>query len=139
MYLDSDVLTATKVLAAARERSESRIVEDALRAYVRTDDVDAATADLRALMQRVAARSDHLDDREAMDLAVEETGGCGTSPTPRRQLRTWTRRKRWPIPMCSLRPRSARAARVASTERTCAPRFRRSTRHHPARGGRPQV
>jgi predicted transcriptional regulator len=72
VYLDSDVLTATKVLAAARERSESQIVEDALRAYLRTDDLESATADLRALMQRVAARSD-IDEHEAMNLAVEET------------------------------------------------------------------
>lgn len=33
-YLDSDVLTATKVLAAAWERSESQVVEDALHAYL---------------------------------------------------------------------------------------------------------
>jgi predicted transcriptional regulator len=72
VYLDSDVLTATKVLAAARERSESQIVEDALRAYLRTDDLESATADLKALMQRVAARSD-LDEDNAMNLAVEET------------------------------------------------------------------
>jgi predicted transcriptional regulator len=72
VYLDSDVLTATKVLAAARERSESQVVEDALRAYLRTDDLESATADLKALMQRVAARSD-LDEDEAMNLAVAET------------------------------------------------------------------
>jgi len=35
------------VLAAAGERSESQVVEDALRAYLRTSDVEAASADLR--------------------------------------------------------------------------------------------
>jgi predicted transcriptional regulator len=72
VYLDSDVLTATKVLAAARERSESQVVEDALRAYLQTDDLESVTADLKALMQRVAARSD-LGEDEAMSLAIEET------------------------------------------------------------------
>lgn len=71
VYLDSDVLTATKVLAAARERSERQVVEDALRAYLRTSDVDAARADLRSLMDRLAQRAD-LDDEAAMAVAVEE-------------------------------------------------------------------
>jgi predicted transcriptional regulator len=71
VYVDSDVLTATKVLAAARERSESQVIEDALRAYLRTSDVDATRADLRDLMDRLAQRSD-LDDQAAMAVAVEE-------------------------------------------------------------------
>ena len=75
VYLDSDVLTATKVLAATRERSESQVVEDALRAYLRTDDVEAARADLRALMDRLAQRAE-LDDEAAMTLAVEEVRGA---------------------------------------------------------------
>jgi hypothetical protein len=48
--------TAIKVLAAARERSESQVVEDALRAYLRTSQSEAARADLRALMDRLAQR-----------------------------------------------------------------------------------
>lgn len=64
-------MTATKVLAAARERSESQVVEDAWRAYLRTSDVAVARADLRALMDRLAQRAD-LDDEAAMALAVEE-------------------------------------------------------------------
>ena len=71
VYLDSEVLTATKVLAAARERSESQVVEDALRAYLRTSDVEVTRADLRALMDRLAQRAD-LDDEEAMAVAIEE-------------------------------------------------------------------
>lgn len=71
VYLDSEVLTATKVLAAARERTESQVVEDALRAYLRTSDVEVARADLRALMDRLAQRAD-LDDEAAMAVAVEE-------------------------------------------------------------------
>lgn len=71
VYLDPDVLTATKVLAAARSQSESQVVEDALRAYLGNGELDAARAGLRALMDRIAGRSE-LDDDEAMALAVEE-------------------------------------------------------------------
>lgn len=74
VYLDSDVLTATKVLAATREGTESQVVEDALRAYLRTNEVQEARADLRALMDRLAQRAD-LDDEAAMTLAVEEVRG----------------------------------------------------------------
>ena len=55
----------------ARERSESQVVEDALRAYLRAGQLEAAGADLRALMDRLAERGD-LDDKEAMALAVDE-------------------------------------------------------------------
>lgn len=71
VYLDSDVLTATKVLAATQERSESQIVEDALRAYLRAGELTDARADLRALMDRVTERGD-LDEEAAMTLAVDE-------------------------------------------------------------------
>ncbi len=71
IYLDADVLTATKMLAAARERSESQVVEDALRAYLAAGQLEAAGADLRALMDRLAERAD-LDDKEAMAIAVDE-------------------------------------------------------------------
>lgn len=81
VYLDSDVLTATKVLAAARERSESQVVEDALRAYLRTSDVAAARADLRVLMDRLAQRAD-LDDEAAMAVAVEEVRATRAARRP---------------------------------------------------------
>lgn len=71
VYLDADVLTATKMLAAARNDSESQVVEDALRAYLQAGQLQAAAADLRALMHRLAERAD-LSDDEAMSLAVEE-------------------------------------------------------------------
>jgi hypothetical protein len=78
VYLNSDVLTATKVLAAAGQRSESQVVEDALRAYLRTSDVEAARADLRALMDRVAQRA-NLDDQAAMAVAVDEVQAARTA------------------------------------------------------------
>ena len=42
MYVDEDVLTATKVLAAGRGDSESQVVEDALRAYLDADRLEVA-------------------------------------------------------------------------------------------------
>jgi Arc/MetJ family transcription regulator len=71
VYLDPDILTATKVFAAARLQSESQVVEDALRAYLGNGGLEAVKEDLRALMKRVAARSD-LNDDESMALALEE-------------------------------------------------------------------
>jgi hypothetical protein len=79
VYLDSEVLTATKVLAAARERTESQVVEDALRAYLGSSDVEVARADLRALMDRLAQRAD-LDDEAAMAVAVEEVRAARVVP-----------------------------------------------------------
>lgn len=71
VYLDPDVLTATKVVAAARDESESQVVEDALRAYLSQGELEAARADLRALMDRIASRGE-FDDEQAMALAVGE-------------------------------------------------------------------
>ncbi len=83
VYVDADVLTATKVLAAARQGSESQVVEDALRAYLGTAESRAAGADLRALMERVAQRADGddagLGDEAAMDLAVDEVRAVRTA------------------------------------------------------------
>lgn len=72
IYLDPDVLTATKVLAATGDRSESQVVEDALRAYLRAGELQSAGEDLRQLMDRISDRAS-LDDESAMSLAVEET------------------------------------------------------------------
>jgi hypothetical protein len=66
LYLDVDVLRATKVLAATGGRSESQVVEDALRAYLGAGQLDAARAELRDLMERLSERSDLPDDDEAM-------------------------------------------------------------------------
>ncbi len=82
VYLDPDVLTATKVVAAARQQSESRVVEDALRAYLGDGQLEAARADLRALMERVAKR-ETLDDEEAMAVAVGEVRAVRTARSSR--------------------------------------------------------
>ena len=71
IYLDPDLLVATKVLAASRQESESQVVENALRAYLRGGQLESARANLRALMDRVSKRGE-LDDEQAMSLAVDE-------------------------------------------------------------------
>ena len=65
------MLTAAKVPAAARQQSESQVVEDALRAYPRSGRLEAARSELAELMNRLAAR-DELTDEQAMEIAVSE-------------------------------------------------------------------
>ena len=83
VYLDTDLLTATKVLAAARQESESQVIENALREYLGGARLESARADLMALMERVAPRSD-LGDDEAMTLAVEEVRAVRAARRSRR-------------------------------------------------------
>jgi hypothetical protein len=60
LYLEADLLRATKVAAAREDKPEYQVVEEALRKHLGLD-----------LMQRVWARSG-LDENEAMRLAVAE-------------------------------------------------------------------
>jgi len=78
MYLDADLLTAAKVLAATGGRSESQVIEDALRAYLRAGQMETARAELLGLMDRLESRGDLLDDEEAMATAVKETRSVRT-------------------------------------------------------------
>ena len=71
VYLDSDVLTATKAAALTSKRSESAVIEDALRSYLRSGHGDAARDELRELLERVGAASD-LDEDAALAQAVSE-------------------------------------------------------------------
>ncbi len=70
-YLTEDIRTATKVAAVAGHRSESDVVEDALRRYLQTDEAERGREALRTVMDRVAARST-LSDKEAGRIAKEE-------------------------------------------------------------------
>ena len=75
-YIDEGVLTAAKMTAVATHRSESRLVEDALRRYVVEEGRgEAAREDLRSLLDELRARPelDDLDDEQSMVLAVKET------------------------------------------------------------------
>src|SRR5436190_20850436 len=60
-YIGEDVLRAAKVSAARTDRSDSEVVETALRNYLGF-----------GVLDRVWARSD-LTEKQAMDLAVSET------------------------------------------------------------------
>lgn len=86
VYLDPDVLTAAKVLAAARRQSESQVVEDALRAYLRDGQLNQARSSLKDLMDRIAARNagDALDDDQAMEIAVQEVRATRAARRSRR-------------------------------------------------------
>ncbi|MHB8263669.1 MAG: hypothetical protein ACYDGY_07975 [Acidimicrobiales bacterium] len=71
VYLDSDVLTATKAAALTSKRTESAVVEDALRSYLRSGRMEAVKDQLGELLDRVAQRSD-LDEDAALEMAVDE-------------------------------------------------------------------
>lgn len=61
VYVDADVLRATRVRAARTDQRDSEVVEAALRAYLGFE-----------VVERIWGRSD-LSEDEAMRLAVEET------------------------------------------------------------------
>ena len=71
VYLDSDVLVATKAAALTSNRSESAVIEDALRSYLRSGHRDAVRDELDELLERVASASD-LDEDAALAQAVSE-------------------------------------------------------------------
>ena len=70
-YLTEDIRTATKVAAVAGNRSESDVVEEALRRYLRTPEAERGLDSIRELMDRVSARS-ALSEEEAMGIANKE-------------------------------------------------------------------
>jgi predicted transcriptional regulator len=71
VYIDSDVLTATKAAALTSKRTESAIIEEALRSYLSSARGEAVKDELRDLLDRVARTSD-LDEEAALSMAVDE-------------------------------------------------------------------
>ncbi len=71
IYLDPDVLTATKAAALTSKRTESAVVEEALRSYLRGGRGEAVRDELRELLDRVTQASD-LDEDAALSMAVDE-------------------------------------------------------------------
>jgi len=57
IYIDDDVITATKMTAVATHRSDSAVIEDALRSYLGAGHGAAAQVDLRAVLDRLAAET----------------------------------------------------------------------------------
>ncbi|HEV7943760.1 MAG TPA: hypothetical protein VGP17_13285 [Solirubrobacteraceae bacterium] len=90
-YIDEGVLTAAKMTAVATHRSESQLVEDALRAYVvEQGRGEAAREDMRRLLDELRARPklSDLDDEQSMAAAVRETRAVRRARTAKRQEHT---------------------------------------------------
>jgi hypothetical protein len=90
-YIDEGVLTAAKMTAVATHRSESQLVEDALRAYVvEQGRGEAAREDMRKLLDELRARPElsDLDDEQSIALAVRETREVRRERATRRKQRT---------------------------------------------------
>jgi len=72
VYLDADLITATKVLAASTGRRDYEVIEAALRSYMRHPDVAEHRRSLGQLLDRVSAGTQHTTDDEALAEAYEE-------------------------------------------------------------------
>lgn len=86
-YIDERVLTATKLTAVATHRSESTLVEDALRLYLIDEGrAEAARNDLRSLLDDLRQRPElnDLDDEASMALAVKEVRAVRKERRPSR-------------------------------------------------------
>jgi hypothetical protein len=71
VYLEDDLLTAVRVLAASTGRHDYEVVEDALRLYMRRRDVASSRARLRELLDRVAERSEASEEQVLADAYSE--------------------------------------------------------------------
>ena len=72
IYLEPDLLTATKTLAASSGRREYEVIEDALRAYMRSDEAAEGREKLRVMLDRWAQEEGGLGEDEALELATGE-------------------------------------------------------------------
>lgn len=72
VYLEPELLQATKLLAASSGKREYEVIEDALRAHMRSEEAAQARQDLRAMLDRWAQTDNGLDEDEALALTVRE-------------------------------------------------------------------
>jgi len=72
IYLEPDLLRATKTLAASSGRREYEVIEDALRAYMRSEEAAAGRRELQAMLDRWAQAGEGMGEDEALKLATEE-------------------------------------------------------------------
>ena len=86
IYLDPDVLTATKAAALTSKRTESAVVEEALRSYLRGGRGEAVRDELQELLDRVTQTSD-LDEDAALSMAVDEVHAVRRERRERRERR----------------------------------------------------
>ena len=73
IYLDEDLLRGVKVLAARTDRSDSEVLEAAVRDYLGLE-----------VLSRIWAKGD-LSDEEALGIAYEEIDAVRTPREPRRR------------------------------------------------------
>jgi hypothetical protein len=83
VYLESDLLTAVKLVAAGTDRRDYEVIEAALRAYMGRPETVSARTRLRTLLDRVAERA-QLDEDQALALADAEVRAHRTR-RPRRR------------------------------------------------------
>ena len=72
IYIEPELLTAAKTLAASSGRREYEVIEDALRAYMGSDEAAEARKRLRTMLDRWAEEDTGLSEEQALDLAVSE-------------------------------------------------------------------
>ncbi len=72
VYLEADLLTAIKALAASSGRREYEIVEDALRAYMRSNAAAVAREQLRTILDRWADEDSGSSEDEATPEATDD-------------------------------------------------------------------
>jgi hypothetical protein len=85
IYLEPDLLTATKTLAASSGRREYEVIEDALSAYMRSDEAAAGRRELHAMLDRWFGCPPCRDRLKPTDL--RET--ASTRIAPGRLLAAW--------------------------------------------------
>lgn len=72
IYLEPDLLRATKTLAASSGRRDYEVIEEALRAYMRSEEAAAGRRQLQQMLDRWEKAGDGLDENDALELASQE-------------------------------------------------------------------
>lgn len=72
IYLEPDLLRATKTLAASSGRRDYEVIEAALRAYMRSEEAAAGRRQLQEMLDRWGQAGDGLAESDALELASRE-------------------------------------------------------------------
>ena len=72
IYLEPDLLRATKTLAASSGRRDYEVIEEALRAYMRSDEAATGRRHLQEMLDRWEQAGDGLTEDEALEVASQE-------------------------------------------------------------------
>lgn len=85
IYLEPDLLTATKTLAASSGRREYEVIEDALRAYMRSDEAAEGREKLRVMLDLWASEETGLSEDSALELGNSEVHAQRARRRPKRR------------------------------------------------------